>query len=394
MEDFCEERCVFDDPLEIDFDYEFDVAKFFDLTRPETAEEIQEAEMWFQCSQGYPPSPLVIKLIWGTEEFDDSETSSSKYGHENTFSVKAYSDHCGASDVCSLDPGKRGLRTPKSKSKCPSLPILPRSSRLLKPTASHLAKQNQQISVRSTRIIGRLQKLGSPLKSPGEIVATKRQKLEIGYLRKVANLKHQTRFSHKLPKKVVTTDVNSSARPKVTVPKEPVLETAHRAQRHRSKNAAQPGNDSTSNSCATNASLQEKSDQVCRFRARPFNKKIFSSQGNIGVFRNSKQETTIPREFKLSSSKKFSQNPPIELFKKLSLNSQNQPSSFPEQKQPLSKKGLKKSLRGSLMKENKIPDALTDKSRRCCLKPNSFDVGRAIRDIANHPMSARSFLIH
>ena len=41
---------------EIDLDYEFDAARFFDFTRPETPAEAQRAELWFENAPSYPPS--------------------------------------------------------------------------------------------------------------------------------------------------------------------------------------------------------------------------------------------------------------------------------------------------------------------------------------------------
>lgn len=41
---------------EIDLDYEFDAARFFDFTRPETPAEARQAELWFQNAPSYPPS--------------------------------------------------------------------------------------------------------------------------------------------------------------------------------------------------------------------------------------------------------------------------------------------------------------------------------------------------
>ncbi|KAM1020633.1 hypothetical protein TB2_041778 [Malus domestica] len=38
---------------EIDMDYEFDVPKFYDFTRPETSREAEEAEEWFLSAGGY-----------------------------------------------------------------------------------------------------------------------------------------------------------------------------------------------------------------------------------------------------------------------------------------------------------------------------------------------------
>ena len=41
---------------EIDLDYEFDAARFFDFCRPETPAEAREAESWFETAGSYPPS--------------------------------------------------------------------------------------------------------------------------------------------------------------------------------------------------------------------------------------------------------------------------------------------------------------------------------------------------
>ncbi|XP_075501327.1 uncharacterized protein LOC142539630 [Primulina tabacum] len=85
-------------------------------------------------------------------------------------------------------------------------------------------------------------------KSEFDNPATKRQKLEIGYLRKVAHLKHQIALLHKSSKKV-------------TVPREPELETQLRAQRRRSKNSFAP-------------SENERTKGECTSKVHPFNKKI------------------------------------------------------------------------------------------------------------------------
>nr|XP_009758844.1 PREDICTED: uncharacterized protein LOC104211482 [Nicotiana sylvestris] len=55
------------DVSEIDSEYEFDAAQFFDFCRPESTSEAEEAERWFQTAGNYPPSPLIIKLNLGKE---------------------------------------------------------------------------------------------------------------------------------------------------------------------------------------------------------------------------------------------------------------------------------------------------------------------------------------
>ncbi|KAK8538063.1 hypothetical protein V6N12_044202 [Hibiscus sabdariffa] len=50
---------------EIDLDYEFDAARFFDFTRVESLAEAGEAELWFESAPTYPPSlaeAVMIKL--------------------------------------------------------------------------------------------------------------------------------------------------------------------------------------------------------------------------------------------------------------------------------------------------------------------------------------------
>ncbi|GAB2294077.1 hypothetical protein Dimus_028294 [Dionaea muscipula] len=358
----------------VDFDYEYDAPRCFDFTRPESPLEVDAAECWFQSAKSYPPSPFIVRLNLSM----DGETSSNKSSdHKTTYS----SDNDG-----------HGRLKPKSKS--PLKPFFPRSSTLLKPTASHLAKQNIA-GILSTKLVGRLHQTRSPQKPCGEIDATKRQKLEIGYLRRAAQLKHQTLFSHKSPKKVILMDTNAPPlKSKVTIPKEPDLVTAYRAQKYRSRNTAQQESNARSNVRSfkarplnrkilegpslsqpkkstpllpefqvfhlrtseramqqvtnnvqmeamqssnsttqsgvldikrtnSNALKQETSEAVYRFKARPLNKKILSSKGDVGVFRNRKQEATIPKVFNFSRQKP--PDPPIELFNKLSLTCENQP---------------------------------------------------------------------
>ncbi|CAN6466499.1 unnamed protein product [Victoria cruziana] len=59
------------------------------------------------------------------------------------------------------------------------------------------------------------------------------------------------------------------------------------------------------------------------FKARLLDRKIFSSKGDIGIYRNFKRETTKPVGFNFPTDKRFPQpNPPVELFNKLSLKSE------------------------------------------------------------------------
>ncbi|GAB4826004.1 hypothetical protein Ancab_008872 [Ancistrocladus abbreviatus] len=436
---------------EIDFDYEYAAPMFFDFTRPESNSEVNEAERWFESAESYP---TCLKLKWRIDEWMDVETSSSmSKDQQNTDST--ITDEI--SEVSSLVEDNRG-QMPRPKSKSPLKPFLPRSSTLLKPTASHLAKQNQQVGVRSTNLVEGIQRNGSP-KKPGEIDATKRQKLEVGYLRRVAQLKHQIRFAHKSLQKIRLTEVNSTrAKEKLTIPNKPELEKALSAQKHRSKHTSDKKNSTTPNdgtfnalplnrklleapslrkkstpqlpefqvfhlrtsgramqqyshnvatvqrtnsssynktmdlkrTNAINGSKLEQSDSLCRFKPRPLKKKIFSSNGDIGIFRNKKQEVTVSKEFKFSSNKRHSQNPPMELFNKLSLTSENKQSKISKEKRPLA---TKENAPSFFTQENKIVRAVTQKSSRYGTKRSQFG-GRTITKIENHPAAVRSFKIN
>lgn len=61
MEVEVEEEQVFT-AHEVDIDYEFDAARFFDFSREETPVEARRAELWFESAKTYPPSrkPLSI----------------------------------------------------------------------------------------------------------------------------------------------------------------------------------------------------------------------------------------------------------------------------------------------------------------------------------------------
>ncbi|XP_042975552.1 protein TPX2-like isoform X3 [Carya illinoinensis] len=280
MEEFVMEQLV--SSAEIDLDYEFDASRFYDFTLPETDMEAREIERWFESAKSYPPSPFVLKLKWGNDLVVESTNTSAQFRNdENMDHARNVSDCCMGSEVSATDEVNRGLvfyqmaeAGPKAKTKSPVKSTLVRSSTLMKPTASHLAKQNTPREVHSTRFLRRFQKklVHVDGKSSGtswviDSQATKRQKLEAGYLQKVAHLKHQPPLLHKLPKKVgtiETIDVNSvHTRPQVTIPREPNLATARRAQRHRSKTSTESDGHVKSNGHT--------------FKARPLNRKILET---------------------------------------------------------------------------------------------------------------------
>uniref|UniRef100_A0A7N0VBS6 TPX2 central domain-containing protein n=1 Tax=Kalanchoe fedtschenkoi TaxID=63787 RepID=A0A7N0VBS6_KALFE len=159
-----------------------------------------------------------------------------------------------------------GLASPKSTAK--KTMTLSKGSTLMKPTASHLAKLNHRKEVSKTlrpqkQCVKGIEK--SLRNSVIQDQATKRQKLEIGYLRKAAQLNHQTSFSHKKSIEVAHLDRRSVDVKKVTIPREPKLETARRAliRSYKCRDAAEQD-------CDTKSSTHS-------FKALPLNKKILQS---------------------------------------------------------------------------------------------------------------------
>ncbi|KAH7372812.1 hypothetical protein KP509_17G022600 [Ceratopteris richardii] len=95
---------------------------------------------------------------------------------------------------------------------------------------------------------------------------------------------------------------------------EPHLETAARARPPKVKSSEERE--------------QEELAKIPKFKARPLDKKIFWSRGDLGIFRNTKREVTTPVEFHFATDERNqSQHQtqiPFDLFSKLSLNSQQE----------------------------------------------------------------------
>ncbi|XP_043809948.1 protein TPX2 isoform X2 [Manihot esculenta] len=437
---------------EIDLDYEFDAAMFFDLTREESHAEAREAERWFERAQSYPPSPFVAKLVLREGSLlEDVATSPNSRDVDDTATFR--SDDCSVGlgpEAPAVEVDNKGLSyynhassdTSRIKVKSTFKPNLPRTSTLMKPTASILAKQNQPPQADGSRFqLLPAQKEKSIYKSSAvESQAAKRQKLEGGRSQKVGDAKQQTSFVHKAPKKDGTVD-KGSANPKLrlTIPREPDLETAHRAQRIRPKNSTEvetvevasrrfrarplnrkileapslplpkkstpklpefqefrlktleramqhistvsssllqrsdpekgldkPGTISVAENgkresrrpSAMDSQELDESSTAHVFKARPLDKKIFTSKGDIGVFRNSKREATVPMEFNFHTEKRIQHNPPIDLFSKLSLTSELQPNNGSQLQLPrpscISLKGSKENRLNPLQTEHKM----------------------------------------
>ncbi|XP_052728063.1 protein TPX2 isoform X2 [Vigna angularis] len=397
---------------EIDLDYEFDAARFFDFTRPETPAEALQAELWFQTAASYPPLPFVRRLVVREDLFlDDVSDSPKSEGLDCTSNVDDEKSsvplQTGILDTAFEDNGLTfGSKTITNNLNSKAKSTVSKSSTLMKPTTSQLAKQN----LPAKNVGSRFQKLllqneqNLSISSGVESQASKRQKLEGGLLCKVPDVKPQTNFFHKTRMRDVMVEQNSGcSKLRLTIPREPDLRTAQRAHRMRPKNVAEaervtvaaprfkarPLNrkileapslpppkrstprlpefqefhlktseraiqhtSATSSSLHcydsdkgwdkhTTVSLENRIKDLRRptaggaptydglgfthiFKARPLNKKITRSKGD-GVFRKCRQETTVPMEFDLQSEKEVQQDPPIELFSKLSLTSECQP---------------------------------------------------------------------
>ncbi|XP_008238685.1 PREDICTED: protein TPX2-like isoform X2 [Prunus mume] len=428
---------------EVDIDYEFDAARCFNFTREETPAEARRAELWFESAKSYPPSPFVTRLVLGADILRENVNISPKSrAVENTNDGEC--DMGGGEEVCAMDVNNRDcggmnrgifgnlqkvLNQPhgtgtgmtfynhlagdklKGKSKSSVKPSFPRSSTLMKPTASQLAKQNLKPQIGGSRfqMLHFENNEKSLCSSSGvESQAAKRQKLDGGHLHKdVTDTKQQTNLVHKVPKKDETFDKTTAhAKLRLTIPREPDLETASRAHRIRPKNAsvleqvtsahrkfkarplnrkifeapslplptrstpklpefqefhlktmeramqntsavssssdcfndpekgldkrsistvAENGNRESRRPSTVDGPKQDGNEVMQKFKARPLNKKILSSKGDIGVFWNNKRETTVPMEFNFQTERKNQQFPPTDLFSKLSLTSELQP---------------------------------------------------------------------
>ncbi|KAL7146454.1 hypothetical protein ABFS83_06G042000 [Erythranthe nasuta] len=331
--------------------YEFDAPQFYDFTRSEFDSEIDEAERWFDVSGNYPPSPFIVKL--NLEKLLYGEVSvisaKAKYSNKKSSNTSDSESQHGVSTSKKNPKGKSNQdNAPKLKTKSADKPVQPKSSTLMEPTASHLAKQHKVHDKHSGHICTRLQKISAKLEGKSshsstilDNSATKRQKLEIGYLRKVAHLKHKYSLLHKSSKKV-------------TVPKEPELETMLRAQRRGSKNSS------------VSSETEKQKQKDFNFKAHPLNKKILQTPSLLQRQKSTPRSPefqvfnlkTTERAHHHASTKeprlstKQLESPPTEQLSKLSLGSDTKTSTASSQlNRHLSAKGLKKDGRESFQAE-------------------------------------------
>ncbi|KAL0732284.1 hypothetical protein Bca4012_008493 [Brassica carinata] len=99
-------------------------------------------------------------------------------------------------------------------------------------------------------------------------------------------------------------------KPHLTAPKPPVLQTMLRARPTKAKTTAELE--------------QEELEKAPKFKAKPLNKKIFESKGEMGIFCNTKKHITIPQEFHFATDERISRpNSVLDAFDKLSLTSES-----------------------------------------------------------------------
>ncbi|KAL9666836.1 hypothetical protein QQ045_001179 [Rhodiola kirilowii] len=103
---------------------------------------------------------------------------------------------------------------------------------------------------------------------------------------------------------------NSQWKPRLTEPKTPQLQTSLRARPPTVKSSFE---------------LElEGLQKIPKFKARPLNKKIFESKGELGIFCTSKKQVTIPEEFHFATDERIAPaNMVVDMFDKLSICSES-----------------------------------------------------------------------
>nr|VDC74855.1 unnamed protein product [Brassica rapa] len=290
---------------EIDMEYEFDAARWYDFARMELRAESEAAELWFHSAPSYAPSPFVTTLLLREEvsrditDEDEDVTADvcgmdreiyHQHPHLNKNGKMRFGSHLKKvpnQPICKGPPVSNNNHSdnkPKFRAKSSIRPN-PRVSTLMRPTASQLAKQNH-----ASKFVDNIHEKGL---CGTEVQAAKRQKLDGGLLRKVAGTKQAMSFVHKIPKKDTTLDRNSQhTRIKLTTPHEHDFATSQRAHKIRHNN---------------DQKLEQDSTAVYRFKARPFNRKIFDAP-SLPIRKKSTPKLTEFQEFHLKTSERAMQH--------------------------------------------------------------------------------------
>ncbi|KAK4795485.1 hypothetical protein SAY86_027811 [Trapa natans] len=121
---------------------------------------------------------------------------------------------------------------------------------------------------------------------------------------------HQNVDSASIASTEVSRQQNNQWKPQLTESRTPNLQTSLRARPPKVKSSLEIE--------------QEELEKIPKFKARPLNKKVLESKGNLGLFCNTKKHLTQPEEFHFATDERFPQpTTVIDLFDKLSLNSEN-----------------------------------------------------------------------
>ncbi|RLN12042.1 protein TPX2 isoform X1 [Panicum miliaceum] len=365
--------------FQVDLDYEFDAPRWFDLAQEEPPPEAAAAQAWFASAPSYPPSPLIAKML--AEDLGLQAIRSIADTDAVHCSTASHECSTGAEQKINRVQGRKPFHGASENERRPGCRTTmkgtsSKGSTLMKPTASQLARQNRQVEpknvMRIKKPVGVRSERSTISSNDCTYQSAKRQRLENGHLNKAAAATDQHEFIHKNHEK----NVMNRDRPtgptklKITIPREPELATKLRAERSRvlrsvptnSKQLKQQAAPSASTAqqvastrkvvqplrgtghqhasrqhddvvsdvpaCTSNHARHlnnvDKKREDCRddlfkFKARPLDRKILASKGDVGVLRCAKRNTTVPKEFNLSTSRKGNPAPLSELFNKLSL---------------------------------------------------------------------------
>ncbi|KAK6786704.1 hypothetical protein RDI58_015229 [Solanum bulbocastanum] len=369
MDDFSVE-CS-DELQEIDWEYEYDAAFFYDFSTAESPFQAAQAQRWFETAGNYPPSPLVAKLnlvketaaaecSLGLSRLREEQTAkSSSTNSSNIHTGSAVSSYKSKiEEPLSID--RMAYESPKAKINSETRSFKARVSTLMNPTASHLAK------LRSQKPPSKADERSSWNSSVSFNLATKRQKLESGYLRKVTiprdpQLETMQRALRRRCKKDSQSSENAKAKgqpSKATkILKAPVLpphpktalrstefhvfklKTMERASRNSYANLSNSQNAESAVLSTSvdfkrpntqNAAKQGNSVTSIKSKALRCNK-IFPSSEDTRICENIGERSTTSMDCNSTVDTTLPMHPPVELFNKLSLRSERESSVVSDQ---------------------------------------------------------------
>ncbi|KAF7144706.1 hypothetical protein RHSIM_Rhsim04G0070200 [Rhododendron simsii] len=121
-------------------------------------------------------------------------------------------------------------------------------------------------------------------------------------IKSIAELEEETKA--KIPKfRPISNKKHHQWIPHLTAPKSPLLQTCLRARPPRIKSSVEMG--------------KEELGEVPKFKAKPLNRKVLESKGDLGIFFRTKREVTVPKEFHFATDDRIP--PPVtvsDLFEK------------------------------------------------------------------------------